>query len=83
VSCFYEGYKRQDKAFGYARAYRGLTQSLPRGLDSLEADLPYDLVAEIRKSAFARIADQSQEEFENDFKKNLEDFVCPVTNLKF
>lgn len=83
VGCFYEGFKRQDKAFGYARAYRGLINSLPRGLDSLEADLPFDVVAEIRKSNFAKIADQSLEEFEADFKKNLEEFVCPVTNLKF
>jgi len=83
VGCLYEGYKRQDKAFGYARAYRGLINSLPRGLDTLEADLPFDLVAEIRKSNFAKIADQSIEEFEAEFKKNLEEFVCPVTNLKF
>lgn len=83
VGCFYEGFKRQDKAFGYARAYRGLINSLPRGLDSLEADLPFDVVAEIRKSAFQKIADQPQEEFESDFKKSLEEFVCPVTEMKF
>lgn len=83
VGCFYEGYKRQDKAFGYARAYRGLINSLPRGLDTLEADLPFDVVAEIRKSNFAKIADQTQEEFEAEFKKNLEEFVCPITSIKF
>lgn len=83
VGCFYEGFKRQDKAFGYARAYRGLINSLPRGLDSLEADLPFDVVAEIKKSAFQRMADQPQEEFERDFKKSLEEFVCPSTSMKF
>jgi hypothetical protein len=83
VGCFYEGYKRQNNAYGYARAYRGLITSLPRGLDSLEADLPFDVVGEIRKSNFAKIADQSQEEFESFFKRNLEDFVCPITDLKF
>lgn len=83
VSCFYEGYKRQNQAFGYARAFSGLLSALPMGLATLEADLPYDLVAEIKKSPFSKIAHQSQEDFEEEFKKNLEDFICPLTNLKF
>lgn len=83
VAAFYEGFKRQDQAFGYARAFRGMMSQFPRGIDSLEADLPYDLVAEIRKSRFNQIAEQPREEFEMDFGKNLEAFVCPVTSLKF
>lgn len=83
VSCLFEGFKRQDKAFGYARAYRGLLQALPEGLESLVADLPFDLVAEIKKSPFTQIADQSKEEFEAQFKKNLEEFECPLTGLRF
>lgn len=83
VSCFFEGYKRQDQAYGYARAFRGLIQSLPRGLDTLEADLPFDLVAEIKKSKFSKIAELSKEDFENEFKAKLEEFECPITNMKF
>jgi hypothetical protein len=83
VSCLFEGYKRQDQAFGYARAYHGLINALPRGLDSLEADLPFDLVAEIKKSKFAKIAEMSKDEFEDDFKMKLEEFVCPITEMKF
>lgn len=83
VAAFLEGFKRQDKAYGYARAYKGLVESLPRGLDTLEADLPYDVVAELRKSAFGKMAESSKEEFEEMFRNNLEEFVCPLTNLKF
>ncbi|WP_408095496.1 hypothetical protein ACJVC5_10675 [Peredibacter sp. HCB2-198] len=83
VAAFYEGFKRQDQAFGYARAFRGMMSQLPRGIDSLEADLPYDLVAEIKKSRFNQIAELPREEFEADFGKNLEEFVCPITSLKF
>lgn len=83
IAALFEGYKRQDQAYGYARAYRGLTEALPDGLDTLIRDLPFDLMAEIRKSSFQKIADRSQVEFENDFKQKLEEFVCPVTGMKF
>lgn len=83
VSCLFEGYKRQDKAFGYARAFRGLISQFPRGLDSLEADVAFDVVAEIRKSSFHRTAELPLPEFEAQFSKNLDEFVCPITNLTF
>ena len=83
VSCLFEGYKRQDKAFGYARAFRGLLSQLPRGIDSLEADLAFDMVAEIKKSNFNKVAELPKEEFDSQFSKNLDEFVCPITNLKF
>lgn len=83
VAALFEGYKRQDLAYGYARAFRGMMSALPRGLDTLEQDLPYDLVQEIRKSQFQKIADTPKEEFEAMFKKNLEEFECPLTGMKF
>ena len=83
VAALFEGYKRQDMAFGYSRAFRGLINVLPRGLDSLEMDLPFDLVQELRKSQFGRISQTSQEEFEALFKKNLEEFECPLTGIRF
>lgn len=83
VGCFWEGFKRQDQAKGYARAFRGLVQSLPEGFDTLIQDLPFDVMADIKKSAFYKISEQTQEEFEMQFKKELEEFVCPLTNIKF
>ncbi|HXH30996.1 MAG TPA: hypothetical protein VNJ01_09310 [Bacteriovoracaceae bacterium] len=83
VIAFFEGYKRQNLAFGYARAFRGLIQTLPNGLETLEADIAFDVMAEIKKSPFTAIAQKSKEEFEAGFKKSLEEFTCPVTGLKF
>ncbi len=83
VNCLFEGYKRQDLAYGYARAYRGLVESLPNGLETLIADIAFDVVAEIKKSRFSKIAELSREEFEEEFKNKLEAFHCPLTGLKF
>lgn len=83
IVCFFEGYKRQDMAFGYARAFRGLKSALENGLESLAASLPFDLVKEIKSSKFSLIADIPEEDFRIDFSRKLEDFNCPVTGLKF
>jgi hypothetical protein len=83
VASFFEGFKRQDFAYGYARAFRGLISSLPKGLDSLEADLPFDLVLEIKKSKFFEIALIPEDEFLQSFKTKLDEFVCPVTGIRF
>ena len=83
VICLFEGFKRQDQAYGYARAFRGLREALPEGLDTLSQDIAFDVVAEIKKSRFSSIADMSQEEFEGEFKRKLEGFLCPLTGLKF
>tara|TARA_R110002072_G_scaffold1989_1_gene16227 strand:+ start:1349 stop:2512 length:1164 start_codon:yes stop_codon:yes gene_type:complete len=83
VVAFYEGYKRQDQAFGYIRAYRNLIEQLDGGLMALEMDIPFDVVAEIKQSDFFKLASISREEFEAGYIKRLEEFVCPVTNMKF
>jgi hypothetical protein len=83
VTALFEGFKRQDHAFGYTRAYRGLMSALPKGPESLEAHLPYDLALEIKKSKFRELADIPQEEFHELFIKKLEGFICPVTGLRF
>lgn len=83
VNFLFEGFKRQDQAFGYARAYRGLIGALPEGLETLVADLAFDVVAELKKSNFSKIASQSKEEFHEDFKRRLESFKCPVTDMSF
>lgn len=83
VAALFDGFKRQDLAFGYARAFKGMMDVLPAGLESLQRDLPYDLIAEIRKSRFTAIASLSTDEFNNDLKKKLEAFICPLTQLRF
>src|SRR5690606_35852646 len=83
VAALFEGFKRQDHAFGYARAFKGMMDALPAGLESLVMDLPYDLVMEIRKSRFWQMAELSNDEFEADFKQKLEAFECSLTGLRF
>lgn len=83
IAAFYEGYTRQDHAYGYVRAYRGLIDALPEGLESLERVLPFDFYQTLKKSKFANHAEQTREEFEVMFKQKLEDFVCPLTQLNF
>ncbi len=83
VISLFEGFKRQDHAYGYARAYGGMMRELSHSTNSLEAHLPFDLMAEIKKSAFLKISEIPKEEFESDFKKKLEEFECPVTKMIF
>lgn len=83
VISLFEGFKRQDHAYGYARAYGGMMRELSHGINSLEAHLPFDLISEIKKSAFFKISEIPKEEFESDFKKKLEEFECPVTKMIF
>jgi hypothetical protein len=83
VISLFEGFKRQDHAYGYARAYGGIMRGLSHDTNSLEAHLPFDLMAEIKKSAFLKISEIPKEEFESDFQKKLEGFDCPVTKMIF
>lgn len=83
IAAFVEGHSRQDLASGYVRAYRGLVESLPDGLDSLERDIPFDFLDTLKKSKFGKQAEQSREEFEEGFRKQLDSFICPVTNICF
>jgi hypothetical protein len=83
IAAFYEGYGRQDHAYGYVRAYHGMIKAFPEGLESLGRVLPHDFYQTLKKSKFATHAEQPREEFELMFKKQLDEFVCPVTELKF
>ena len=83
VASLFEGYKRQEQAYGYIRAYRNLVEQLDGGLSALEQYLAFDVVAEIKKSEFSKLAQVTREEFEADYAKQLEEFTCPVTNIKF
>ena len=83
IAAFHDGYTRQDLAYGYVRAYRGLITALPLGLENLERDLPFDFYQTLKKSKFGTLAEQGREDFEEMFKNKLEEFICPVTSMKF
>lgn len=83
ITALFDGYKRQDQAFGYCRAFAGMQRVMDGGFLSIEPYLPFDLVAEIKKSKFMEMALISQADFENDYKIRLEKFQCPVTGLIF
>jgi hypothetical protein len=83
IAAFLEGFNRQDHAYGYVRAYRGLIHSLPQGLKSLERELPADMEQTLKNSKFQRLSDQSLEEFLHMYKTKLEEFTCPETNWRF
>jgi hypothetical protein len=83
IAAFIEGYTRQDLAYGYIRAYRGLIQALPEGLETLARELPFDFYQTLKKSKFATTAEQPREEFEAMFKQKLEEFICPMTGMRF
>ena len=83
IAALFEGYNRQDHAFGYIRAFHGMVNALPEGLESLSRFMPIDLIREIKKSKFYEFSLVPREEFEQTFCKQLEEFVCPLTSLKF
>jgi hypothetical protein len=83
IAAFYEGFTRQDLALGYTRAFHGMIKALPDGLEALGRELPFDFYQTLKKSKFASFAEVEREEFEDAFKKRLEEFICPVTGIKF
>jgi hypothetical protein len=78
-----EGWKRQDLAKGYCRAFGAMLRAFPNGLDDFERSLPFDVVSELRKSKFKEIADIPQEEFESQMAKELDAFTDPMTGMRF
>jgi hypothetical protein len=83
VAALFEGHKRQDHAYGYSRAFSGFVASLGHGLQTLEANIPYDLMLEIKKSKFYETANIPKEDFLEMFRVKIEQFRCPVTNWMF
>jgi hypothetical protein len=83
VAGLYDGYQRQEQAFGYARALSGILSQLKNGFSSLESALPFDLIREIKDSEFFHLSEVSQEDFEKQYKEELELFRCSETTFKF
>ncbi|MFA6236317.1 MAG: hypothetical protein WC635_03230 [Bacteriovorax sp.] len=83
IAALYEGYNRQNQAYGYIRAFRGLINSLPEGLLSMEEYLPFDLMLEIKKSQFFESTQIPKEEFEQKMCERLESFKSDLVDFKF
>ena len=83
IAALYEGYKRQEEAFGYCRAYGALISTFPGGLSDFGQHLPFDLISEINNSEFTTIAKVPLAEFEAGYIEALNNFVCPTTGMKF
>lgn len=83
ITALFEGYKRQNKAFGYIRAYKGIMGNLAQGPRSLDSYLPADLLKEIKNSPFSKLSQISKEEFEENLSNRLVDFTSPLVDFKF
>ncbi|MBC7712644.1 MAG: hypothetical protein H7177_04870 [Rhizobacter sp.] len=83
VCAFLEGFGRQDAALGYVRAFHGMMSVLPNGLDTLEQNIPYDVISELRNSRFGQLAQFSEDEMVATYKIRLNEFVCPVTGIQY
>jgi hypothetical protein len=83
IAALYEGYLRQDQAYGYCRAFGGMMKAIPGGLAAMEEFMAFDLVSDIKKSPFLKIADKTKSEFEAEYIKKLDEFICPITSMKF
>ena len=83
IAAFYEGYTRQDQAFGYSRAFGAMMRAIEGGIDSFSPYMPFDLIHEIKNSKFNTIASKSLKEFEDEYITALNKFVCPITGMKF
>ncbi len=83
ITALFEGYKRQNKAFGYIRAYKGIINNLPQGPKVIEGYLPPILLKEIKNSPFYKSSQISKEEFEENFSNRLLNFSDPSVDFKF
>lgn len=83
IAALFDGHNRQNQAFGYIRAFRGMISTFKDGLLSMEEFLPFDLVHEIKKSKFYESAQIPKEEFEQSISKRLENFESELVNFKF
>lgn len=83
ASALYDGFTRQDEAFGYCRAFGAFIRNLEGGIDELGLHLPFDLFQEIKKSEFSIISNIPLIEFEQKYIDELDNFECPITKMKF
>jgi hypothetical protein len=83
IASLYEGYKRQDQAFGYIRAFKNLSKAFPGTISGLENYLAFDLLKELKDSPFFCLSNIPTDEFEYSYISNLAGFVEPITKIQF
>jgi len=83
VAALYDGFLRQEQAFGYIRGFRGIVNQLENGMSDLEAALSFDLLRDMKNSQFFTLSEKSREEFEKQYIVDLENFKTPETSFSF
>ncbi|WP_127717197.1 hypothetical protein [Halobacteriovorax sp. HLS] len=83
VNALYDGYKRQEEAFGYIRAFHAIIATLDGGLKELEEFISFDVLSELKSSEFFKESLTSKKEFEQSYIDRLSKFECPSTGIVF
>jgi len=84
IAAMYDGYVRQDQAFGYCRGFGALMNELSiEEKDQVESNIAFDLLQKINSSNFKEIANRTLEDFEGEYIEGLNKFKCPKTDLTF
>jgi hypothetical protein len=82
IVAMFDGYKRQDEAFGYCRGYGAMVRAC-KNLDEVETWISFDVMNEINKSEFKKISEIDRADFEQKYKDQLDTFECELTGIKF
>ncbi len=82
IVALFDGYKRQDQAFGYCRAYGAMIKSCEQ-IAEVESWIPFDVTSEINKSDFKKMSEISRSDFEQKYKDQLDIFKCEITGIQF
>lgn len=82
IIALFEGYKRQEEAYGYCRAYGSMIKSC-NDYSEVESWIPFDIANEIKNSMFKQLSEVSKQDFEADYIGQLDRFECPMTGLIF
>lgn len=83
ISALYDGFVREVEAFGYARAFRGFYEYFDKDLSLIEQYIPFNLLAEMKKSNFFLNSQIPREEFELKYIDALNKFEGPISGLRF
>jgi len=82
IVAMFDGYERQDEAFGYCRGYGAMVKAC-ESMDEVETWISFDVMNEINKSEFKKIAQIDRADFEQKYKDELDSFECELTGIKF
>jgi len=63
ICALFEGWKRQDRAFAYVRAYHGIMKGAKDSWREIRAMIPVDILNEIKVRPFGKLAEISKDDF--------------------